>query len=173
MKTFDNKDIFSWSNAEEAKTYIGREGYFADSLKELQECVSNDDFYTLSSIDFDSNTDVDSIFLITNIDYRYALFLPSDKVKKVEEPKKWRPFGNMDEFTKCILNSLNVSPIHYIIEIEDTFTAKQCTIQILGKFKNGLILPIYGAQTFEQLFNRFKIFNDYHEIGWQPFGVEE
>ena len=79
----------------------------------------------------------------------------------------------MDEFTKCILNSLNVSPIHHIIEIEDTFTAKQCTIQILGKFKNGLILPIYGAQTFEQLFNRFKIFNDYHEIGWQPFGVEE
>ena len=28
MKTFDKKDVYSWSNCEEAKTYIGKTGYF-------------------------------------------------------------------------------------------------------------------------------------------------
>ena len=167
MKTFDKKDVFTCVNAEDAKNYIGEEGYLSDTLINLQNRVDNSSLETLDSINELQPYPFSANGLAS------LLFLPANKVKEIEEPKKWRPFGNMDEFTKCILNSLNVSPIHHIIEIEDTFTAKQCTIQILGKFKNGLILPIYGAQTFEQLFNRFKIFNDYHEIGWQPFGVEE
>jgi hypothetical protein len=31
---FDKKDIFSWANCEEAKKYIGEEGYFCDELRE-------------------------------------------------------------------------------------------------------------------------------------------
>ena len=168
MKTFDRKDVFSWNNAEEAKTYIGKTGYFNNDFESIKRVIELGDPVVLDRVDTNSIW----CFKALGVSLCFGLFLPAEKVKEVEE-KKWRPFGNMDEFTKCILNSLNVSPIHHIIEIEDTFTAKQCTIQILGKFKNGLILPIYGAQTFEQLFNRFKIFNDCHEIGWQPFGVLE
>ena len=39
-KLFDKKDIFSWSNCEEAKKYIGEEGYFRDDYQEDLACWS-------------------------------------------------------------------------------------------------------------------------------------
>jgi hypothetical protein len=37
MKTFDKKDVFTIVTAEEAKTYIGKQGYFGDSFGELED----------------------------------------------------------------------------------------------------------------------------------------
>ena len=31
---FDKKDVISWANCEEAKEYIGEEGYFRDDFQE-------------------------------------------------------------------------------------------------------------------------------------------
>lgn len=167
MKTFDRKDIFSWSNAENAKQYIGKEGYFADSLKELQECVSNDNFYTLFSIDLDPKTDVDSIFSITEIDYKYALFIPADKVIKVKE-KKWRAFRTYDELKE---NGL-ILGLHLPYRRKDNI--KQRNVGIITCFQlvdNELKISI-GPNTFSlnQLFNEYE---RYDELEWKPFGVLE
>lgn len=167
MKKIDIKDVFSWSNAEDAKQYIGKKGYFADNLNDLQECVSNNNFQTLFSLDLDPETDVDSIFSITEIDYKYALFIPAEKVKEVEEPKKYRPFKNADEFRDYLgFNFI----VNLSIKIEEKITSERYELAIIGFFTNGLVLPIYCDLTFEELFSKFNICIDGK---WQPFGVLE
>lgn len=166
MKKFDIKDVFSWSNAEDAKQYIGKKGYFADNLNDLQECVSNNNFQTLFSLDLDPKTDVDSIFSITEIDYKYALFIPADKVIEVKE-KKYRPFESVDEFMnhlnfKCLMNNY--------IKVEDINASEIYELMIVGAFVNGLVLPLYGALTMDELFRKFNICIDGN---WQHFGVLE
>lgn len=164
MKKFDIKDVFSWSNAEDAKQYIGKNGYFADNLHDLQECVSNNSIQTLFSLDLDPETDVDSIFSINEIDYKYALFIPAEKVTEIKE-KKYRPFKSIDEFMnhldlKCLMNNY--------IKVEDINTSEIYELMIVGAFVNGLVLPLYGALTMDQLFRKFKLkFNDQ----FLPFGV--
>ena len=56
MKTFDKKDVFSWSNAEEAKQYIGKDCYFAHSIGVLSEHIKTGVIGTLKDI-FNSNHD--------------------------------------------------------------------------------------------------------------------
>ena len=92
MKTFDKKDVFTVLTAEDAKNYIGKEGYLSDTLINLQNRVDNSVHETLDSINelqpypFSANG------------LSSLLFLPFDKVKEVEEPKKWRPFKDIGEF---------------------------------------------------------------------------
>ena len=37
---FDKKDVYSWSNAEEAKEYLGKDCYFAHSVGGLSEHIN-------------------------------------------------------------------------------------------------------------------------------------
>ena len=167
MKKFDIKDVFSWSNAEDAKQYIGKKGYFADNLNDLQECVSNNNFQTLFSLDLDPETDVDSIFSITEIDYKYALFLPADKVKEVEEPKKYRKFNSTDEFLKFY-------KVGQVVHLKNKNNNLEQLTSIVSVFINCYCCVCLGinngALPFEDLFKKYEI-----EINgkWQPFGVEE
>lgn len=39
MKSFAKKDVFTLVTAEEAKAYIGKQGYFGDSFGELEEDI--------------------------------------------------------------------------------------------------------------------------------------
>ena len=39
MKTFDKKDVYSWSNAEEAKTYIGKTVYFNNDFESIKRAI--------------------------------------------------------------------------------------------------------------------------------------
>ena len=95
--------------------------------------------------------------------------MPADKVKEVEE-KKYRPFKNVAEFKKYIYGDYCVSCIEQTIKIEDINTSEIYELMIVGAFVNGLVLPLYGALTMDQLFNKFKLkFNDQ----FLPFGVEE
>lgn len=94
MKTFDKKDVYSWSNAEEAKLYIGEKGYFADAAFE------NIDDWQLDVLEeIYSDSDIRSVFQAQSS--FYGLFLPEDKIKEVKEEKKWRPF-TLEEFNKII-----------------------------------------------------------------------
>ena len=170
MKTFDKKDVFSWSNAEDAKQFCkGGYGYFADSLKDLQECVSNNNIQKLFSICLEPETDVDSVFSITESDYYYALFLPEEKVKEVEE-KKWRAFETMEEFIKI------VGDIGTIITYR---TKKEPSQEMKGMFTGdmwdsacrGWILGI-GA-TLYRLENLFELAEYKYKNEWKPFGVQE
>ena len=57
MKIFDIKDVFSWSNAEQAKAYIGKYCYFADSLRYLKIIINKDEKYILKDV-FDNEKDM-------------------------------------------------------------------------------------------------------------------
>ena len=172
MKTFDKKDVYSWSNAEEAKQYIGKVGYFADNVDDLQECVNNDNFQTLFSIDLDPQTDVDSIFSITEIDYKYALFIPAEKVKEVEEKKKYRSFKSIDEFFTTLEVELGQS-----IVLRHRLTPKEkLTVVFTGyiEFDNKLTYIMLGNLEYSPsaFYNSYEVYNDNTKT-WQPFGVEE
>ena len=163
MKEFDRKYIFSWANCEEAKQYIGKEGFIGNRLGEINENVKRGCTVTLQDVEDDT---VDCFYFEMGIfkDCSAGLFLPLDKVKEVEE-KKYRPFKNIDEFMnhldlKCLMNNY--------IKVEDINTSEIYELMIVGAFVNRLVLPLYGALTMDQLFRKFKLkFNDQ----FVPFGV--
>ena len=165
MKTFDIKDVFSWSNAEEAKTYIGKTGYFNNDFESIKRAIELGGPAVLDRVDTNSIW----CFKALGVSLCFGLFLPADKVKEVEE-KKWRPFKNVAEFKKYIYGDYCVSCIEQTIKIEDINTSEIYELMIVGTFVNGLVLPLYGALTMDQLFNKFKLkFNDQ----FLSFGVEE
>lgn len=96
-KVFDREDIISWSNSENAKKYVEQQGYFGNSFQDLVENVNNNTTSILCNV-FKAN-EVHCIFEDVH-DIRYGLFLPIDKVKGIVEPKRWRPFKNIDEFKR-------------------------------------------------------------------------
>lgn len=165
MKTFDRKDVYSWSNAEEAKQYIEKKGYFADSIVGLNSAIRNKKLYELAEV---SNTDadmIDRVFRPFDSEMGFGLFLPIDKAK--EDEKKYRPFKNTDEFRDYLgFNFI----VNLSIKIEEKITSERYELAIIGFFKNGLVLPIYCDLTFEELFRKFNICID---DKWQPFGVKE
>lgn len=166
MKTFDKKDVFSWSNAEEAKTYIGKTGYFNNDFESIKRAIELGDPAVLDRVDTNSIW----CFKALGVSLCFGLFLPADKVKEVEKPKKYRPFKNVAEFKKYIYGDYCVSCIEQTIKIEDINTSEIYELMIVGAFVNGLVLPLYGALTMDQLFNKFKLkINDQ----FLPFGVEE
>lgn len=87
MKTFDKKDVFSWSNCEEAEKYLGEEGYFRDDYQEDLAA-----WYKGFLKDVDQSMPVDCIFEDEENDV-HGLFLPADRVKQQEPEKNWQPFG--------------------------------------------------------------------------------
>lgn len=86
MKTFDKKDVYSWSNAEEAKEYLGKDCYFAHSVGGLSEHIKTGVMGILKDI-FNSNYDAVSCAFGDGTS-TWGLCLPADKVKEVEEKKE-------------------------------------------------------------------------------------
>lgn len=176
MKTFNKEDMFSWGNAEEAKQYIGKLCYFGDSLYELKKNIEINHSKTLLWVDNNNSTvGVNSIFECVSEDdpnsihYSQGLMIPVDKVKEVEE-KKYRPFKNPEEFAKVVFNSKEKNTVACHIKVKDIAKKEEYIFLIQGIFIDGLILPLYGMLTFQQLFQTFIIC--YHDE-WQPFGVKE
>ena len=166
MKKFDIKDVFTWSNAEDAKQYIGKECYFADRLEDLKNDVDRDIKYILQDVSNQEQDFIHSVFCDSDLD-RWGMCLPAEKVKEVEEPKQYRPFKNADEFRDYLgFNFI----VNLSIKIEEKITSERYELAIIGFFTNGLVLPIYCDLTFEELFSKFNICIDGK---WQPFGVEE
>lgn len=81
MKTFDKKDVFSWSNSEEAKTYIGKTGYFSNDFESMKRAIELGGTTVLSIVDTNSIW----CFKGLGVSLCFGLFLPVDKVKEVEE----------------------------------------------------------------------------------------
>lgn len=77
-KLFNKKDVYSWANLEEAKKYIGEEGYFCDECRE--------DLGTWHKgllQDVDQSMPVDCIFENEENEV-FGLFLPACKVMKLK-----------------------------------------------------------------------------------------
>ena len=83
--SFDVSDVFSFSNREKAEIYLEKEGYFGDSLGELERAIQNKAFG--SCVDLNRITDEVICFEIgTNWNdyyqnFAYGLFLPANKIK--------------------------------------------------------------------------------------------
>ena len=90
MKTFDKKDLYSWSNCEDARNYIGRLGLFSNSLEDLSLGTQN--IFKLSSIDAGSAT----CFKPEGSTVSYAFFVPRSKVIDLDDCVRIpRYFANM------------------------------------------------------------------------------
>ena len=163
MKTFDRKDIFTCVTADEAIAYVGNSGYFANSLSGFNtiDCFAP---YSLDEVQI--GTDKPFIYKKES----YALFLPADKVKEVEEPKKYRPFETIEEFVET------VGDIGTTLTYR---TKKEPSQEMKGMFTGymwdsacrGWILGI-GASLY-RLENLFELAEYKYQNEWQPFGVEE
>lgn len=172
MKTFDKKDVFSWSNAEDAKQYIGKEGYFGDSIAELDYKIQGVFKNILTDI-FASDTDRASIPFGNNDEETWSLFIPTDKVKEVEKPKKWRAFKSIDEFKKETgLDLLSIVHYRYIIE-----KPRNLTTTGFGVITDFCTCSdnTYYITIGDTSFNLNELFDyEYLVDGvWKPFGVEE
>lgn len=90
MKTFDKKDLYSWSNCEDARSYIGSLGLFSNSLEDLSSGTQNS--LELSSIDVGSAT----CFKPEGSNVSYAFFVPWSKVIDLDDCVRIpRYFSNM------------------------------------------------------------------------------
>lgn len=169
MKTFDKKDVYSWSNAEEAKDYIGKEGFFSDFFSENLNEWEKD-----TLLRFHQGNSVTNIF--ENKKTAYGLFLPADKVKAVEDPKKYRPFVSYEEFRLYFA----IGDVIRIITIEEGEKLEWQTVMYVGVTKNinGTFIQL-GANSYslQYLFSHFKYARTQDgsnvDKEWQPFGVEE
>jgi len=161
MKTFDRKDIYSWSNAEKAKQYIRKEGYFADDLDELQKDINANSVFTLNEI----KTDTAMCFIYDEGDLYAPLFLPADKVKEIKE-KKWRAFKDHNEFiTETQLTVGDLITIHDKTIDHDYYT------MITSLDNGGIVLGGFILSSFEMLLKNYEWLDK--DGKWQRFGVEE
>lgn len=171
MKKFDIKDVFSWSNAEQAKAYIGKYCYFADSLQYLKRQVNQDITFKLKSVFNIDSYPVQGVFCDIDNDF-WGLCLPADKVKEVKEPKKWRAFKTIEEFFD-IYNKNIGSLITYRIKANPL---REVTTSIMGYIKEANIedqLQLGVATLKLSAWHEvMEIWNE-DEESWQPFGVLE
>ncbi len=172
MKIYERKeDIFSWSNARDAISYIQHKGYFGDSVKELEDNISKNRIKVLTSVDIENAIEC----FKTNApdEFEYALFIPSEKIKEIKEPKKYRPFRTLEEFKKTLNNIDFGEPleIRHKENINEVFVG---TFNGYEEENNVLITISLGGWLIspKTLFNLYETFNEKTEE-WLPFGVLE
>ena len=171
MKSFNEKDLITWSNRHNAK--VGTKGYFAVSITDLNDNIKAGKIYELEGI-----SDENSWCFTTN-DFRYGFFLPVDAVK--EEEKEYRACRNVKELYELVFNTKSKAEdsfynnelvgtvIHFRLKGSDS-TVYGCITGIVV-YNNGNIAVHIDGRNFEldELFKNYKI----EIIGkWLPFGVE-
>lgn len=139
FKNFDIEDVLSTDDTKEAVKYIGKKGYYADSLESLDRYIEDkehiDYLYSIAKskspkfvIGFSWNT------TCTFCNY----FLPLEKVKKTEQTRKHRFPENRNTFDLWIANKVKVRVVTTALDYDNTF------FSILGVIekheKQGILL---------------------------------
>lgn len=170
MKVFDKKkDVFTLINIEEAEMYLNSKGYFGDSIKELNDNIKQG---------FD--TELEEIVCNDDATFAYkgkgkpeynSLFLPIEKVRVIEEKKKWRAFKNCDEFLKK--TKIAVGTVIHIKTSPNFVDQQGCYhLALLGYTNDTLIFPSpLNEISFQKLFIGVQLIEEDGTL--QPFGVEE
>jgi len=167
--SFDKKDVFSWSNCEEAQKYVGQEGYFGDTLEGLEAQIQRQNLLKLGRIDASDaicfhTLEQDELDFDTGSDE--CLFLPADKVKQ-PKPKRLRQFKDYAEFIRTVGSDLG-----------DRLAIRRKELPIIHRvliieFHQGINTVGLGLCTYSYR----ELFEDYEwqdkEGNWQTFGVEE
>lgn len=168
-KLFNKKDVISWSNCEEAKKYIGQEGYFGDSLESLEAQIRRQNLLKLGRIDASNaicfhTLERDELDFDTGSDE--CLFLPADKVKEVEE-KKYRAFKDFNEFKYW-----TGKRVGSVIVYRDKLTNDEIEAVITRSKLYENFVEIGAVEyTFKELFEQWEWLSDGNE--WHLFGVEK
>lgn len=164
MKTFDRKDIITCINAEDAKKYISKLGYFANGLNGF----ANIDYFAAYSLD---NVQVGIAKPFFYKEQNFALFLPEDKVKEIEESEKYRPFKAMLEFVNTVGKRVG-EDIRLRAKSSDPFESSFLIDGYTETSKYELkYIYLSGIKfTPKELFDNYEWF---FNGTWKPFGVEE
>lgn len=166
MKTFDKKDVYSWSNCEEARQYIGDEGYFCDTYHENLAA-----WHRGILQDVDQSLPVDCIFENEKNEV-FGLFLPACKVKQARSPH-WRPFKNCKELCQYIRVTGEDLYVGLTLNIrnKENKTVRQVLVTEINYDKPliGLGISLFDL---ENLYRSYE-WQDEDNGEWQPFGVEE
>ena len=161
MKTFDRKDVYSWSNADEAKTYIGKTGYFNNDFESIKRAIELGGPAVLDRVDTNSIW----CFKALGVSLCFGLFLPANKVKEVEE-KKWRAFKDIGEF-QCVTNKF----IGDIIEVKSDWDGRAYRCLIMWATEGYIGMASLRFSLLIDLFEHYQWKDSNNE--WKPFGVEE
>lgn len=180
FRNFDIEDVFGPNDTEQAKAYIGKKGYYADHLEQLDDFIENNRHIgTLHSIT--SKDTFERLIVGCEFDYPcpYTYFLPLEKVKKTEPTEtkvtyRYRPFRTIAEVDALLAKD---SVKHYCFVGSGLYLrykakpniTKQITItnlEVDTKTNRLLFInsftPKYLVKTFE-----IKLAGE-----WFPFGVE-
>ena len=162
MKTFHKKDVFTLVTAEEAKTYIGKTGYFNNDFESIKRAIELGDPAVLDRVDTNSIW----CFKALGVSLCFGLFLPADKVKEVEE-KKYRPFNNIQEF----LNQYKVGQVVHLRNKKNNIEQLTLIVAVFLRCYCCVCLGLNAsALPLKELFEEYEIkINE----KWQPFGVLE
>lgn len=180
MRTFDEKDLITWSNRNEAK--IGEKYYFADSLSSLKVYIEDPSNQILDSI---SEDNLCAPFIHRNgcQAFNHACILPVDAVYEIKPEKRYRPFKNFKELFN-LLNDTNL-----------TYSENECIYELISdqilhlrsKSNNTeyydrvvtIVIEESGPKIFT-LHTRYANFSDLFEEyeieingEWLPFGIPE
>jgi len=154
-------------DTEEAREFIGKEGYFTDVLAAFTN-MSRNKTSVLTAIDEKAQ----SCFKNDSGRIKWDFFLPAEWVKPEEPENKWRPF-TLDEFVKRF--DLEVGTRVFLIRSKRT-PENQKRLLLTGIIQDkdpGLCGIGLGPYFFK--FSELFIFHEvkFGENDWQPFGVEE
>ena len=174
MKTFNEKDLITWSNRE--KAVIGNEYYFGDDLDSVKGKIKKEEVGKLIGI---NDNYVATTFENSGNSYLYACILPIDAVKK---EKTYRACKTIKELYELVFNTKsNADTEFYINELVGTvihFKQKGFDTTVYGCI-TGIVVYINGDIAFHidgrnfELDDLFKIYKIEINGEWKPFGVEE
>ncbi|MDY6420995.1 MAG: hypothetical protein SPK70_10685 [Succinivibrio dextrinosolvens] len=170
MKTFDIKDVLSAVNIQEAKQYVGKNGYFGSNLIEIQKAVQDGDADTLGAIDEKAKWGAIFQYAFNLVGHNCStLFLPADKVK--DDGRRYREIDTYKEFIavtgvalgKILSIRLRDNPE---IETRGIFSSiVECKNKLQG-------VDIGGASyTMHDLYKRYEFYN-LNDSEWAPFCLE-
>lgn len=186
LRNFNLEDVFGSNDVEQAKAYIGKRGYYADLIEDLDDYIENkshiDKLYAV-----DEDLGILRYVIGRSYDYNnnYNYFLPLEKVKKTEPAEKevkYRSLRNKEELIDFICkntNSQQVIGAVICIRKKDGGQTTVTTITAITHYYDLLsdktiyeiTLGTGKTYSLECLFGLFEIiFDDNYQ--WQPFGVE-
>lgn len=151
-------DIFNCFNAEKAKQFIGKQGYFANDLNyfsNIRSCY----YDTLAEV-----KDCDRPFKDEDC-CPWSFFIPESFLKPKE--KKFRPFANTKEF--FLMRNFKVGAL---IHIRSKASKQEYHLLITGCTDNELMLGSFYSRSFNELLQEFEVWNS-EDNKFIPFGVEE
>lgn len=82
LRNFNLEDVFGANDVEQAKAYIGKKGYYADSIEDLDDYIENKS-HIGKLYEVDEDLGILRYVIGRSYDYNnYNYFLPLEKVKE-------------------------------------------------------------------------------------------